>query len=62
MIDVGETDMYENKPVVYRDFDDAQSPVDGPDPPGEEDTLPERDMGADEYPTHGGFSYWWRKF
>jgi hypothetical protein len=42
---------------VFRDFDDQLGPVDGAPPTGIF-----RDMGADEYPTQGGFTYWWRNF
>ena len=58
-IDRGDTDLDGNGgPVVFRDFDDQFGPVDGPDQNEDE----ERDMGADEFPTDGGFTYWWRNF
>ncbi len=41
-----------------RDFDDQHGPIDGsPLRPGFI-----ADMGADEYPTDPGFTYWWRNF
>ena len=65
VIDVAKTLDDQNPPQPlgpYRDFDDQLSPIDGPQPPEEEDNENERDMGADEYPTNPAFSYWWRRF
>jgi hypothetical protein len=59
-IDAGDTDLINGEPVVFRDFDDQFGPVDGDqDFP---DFFIDRDMGADEFPTNGGFTYWWRNF
>jgi hypothetical protein len=45
--------------VYHRDFDDQFGPVAG-DPLTP--TIIISDMGADEYPTDPGFTYWWRNF
>ncbi len=59
-IDTADTDLDANfNPVVFRDFDDQFGPVDGD---LDQFFTDERDMGADEYPTDSGFSYWWRNF
>ena len=51
------TDMDEND-GAFRDFDDQQAPLAG-DPLEPSEIF--RDMGADEFPTSGGFSYWWQR-
>jgi hypothetical protein len=65
-IDAGDPNIL--NPEFFRDFDDQLGPVDiegeGYEPrviPSDPDYRP-RDMGADEYPTNSGFSYWWRNF
>ena len=50
--------------TLKRDFDDHFGFSDIPDIPDDlnHDPLRVYDMGADEYPTQGGFTYWWRNF
>src|SRR5690606_18343469 len=65
-IDTGSTERVdpadpESDPIAFRDFSDQLGPVDGddPGPPQDEDEIPQRDIGADEWPQPMEVPYWW---